>query len=134
MFFLRFAFGPLSSRVSRNKVRLVFGARQTGKTELLRRILPAETTFYLDLGVTSTRRRYETDPSAFGREARALPRRTRNILVDEIQKVPALLDEVQNLYDEAKTRFQIFLTGAVRHGGCGGSQRTSCPAAAMCSG
>jgi predicted AAA+ superfamily ATPase len=32
--------------------------------------------------------------------------------VDEIQKVPALLDEVQNLFDESKSRFQIYLTGS----------------------
>ena len=32
--------------------------------------------------------------------------------MDEIQKVPALLDEVQSLYDAHKSRFQIYLTGS----------------------
>lgn len=112
MFYRRFLARSLSSRVSRNKVRLLFGARQTGKTELLRRIVPPETSVFFDLGASGQRRRFETDPARFGREARALPGRIRNIVVDEIQKVPALLDEVQNLFDERKDRFQIYLTGS----------------------
>ena len=32
--------------------------------------------------------------------------------MDEIQKVPALLDEVQALYDSAPRRFQFYLTGS----------------------
>ena len=112
MFYRRHLSGPLSSSVSNNKVRLVFGARQTGKTELLKRIVPPETAVFFDLGATDQRRRFETDPARFGREARALPAKVRNIVVDEIQKVPAILDEVQNLFDEKRSRFQIYLTGS----------------------
>lgn len=112
MFYRRFLSASLSSGVSRNKVRLLFGARQTGKTELLRRTVPLESTIFFDLGASDQRRRFETDPARFGREARALPVKIRNIVVDEIQKVPALLDEVQNLFDEKRTRFQIYLTGS----------------------
>ncbi len=100
MFYRRFLLGPLATGVSRHKVRLVLGARQTGKTELLRRVTPRERTLYIDLGATGERRRFETDPARFGREARALPSAIKHIIVDEIQTVPALLDEVQNLYDE----------------------------------
>lgn len=112
MFYRRTLRGVLVSPVSRNKVRLLFGARQTGKTELLRRIVDPEHTLSFDLGRTAERRRFESDPARFGREVRALPRRIKNIVVDEIQKVPELLDEIQNLYDERKSRFQIFLTGS----------------------
>jgi predicted AAA+ superfamily ATPase len=112
MFYHRLLSAPLTSRVSRNKVRLVFGARQTGKTELLKRTLRGENSLYIDLGSSAERRRLEADPSRFGREVRALPKRIATIVVDEIQKVPALLDEIQNLYDERKSRFQIFLTGS----------------------
>jgi hypothetical protein len=71
----RFLLASLTSRVSRNKVRIVFGARQTGKAELLRRVVPAEPTTFFDLAETAVRRRFETDPAAFGREVRALPAR-----------------------------------------------------------
>lgn len=112
MFYERIARTLLGSPRSRHKVRLLFGARQTGKTELLRRIVPPGTTMSVDLGAASVRRRFEVDPARFGREARALPRAVRHILIDEIQKVPALLDEVQSLYDERHSRFDIFLTGS----------------------
>ena len=100
MFYDRWLHAPLAARVSRDKVRLLFGARQTGKTELLRRIAPPASTVFFDLGETGQRRRFEVDPGILGREARALPPRIKSIVVDEIQKVPALLDEVQALYDE----------------------------------
>ncbi len=112
MFYSRLLLASLTSRVSRNKVRLLFGARQTGKTELLRRVVPAEHTLFFDLAETAVRRRFETDPAAFVREVRALPARVKHVVVDEIQKVPALLDEVQSLYDAQKTRFQFYLTGS----------------------
>lgn len=112
MFFERWLAGKLSSAVSRNKIRLLFGARQTGKTELLRRIVPASRCRYYDLGVSSERRRFESDPSRLRREARALPRDVDHLVLDEIQKVPALLDEIQSLFDENKTRLQIYLTGS----------------------
>ncbi len=112
MFYRRYLAAPLSSRTSLNKVRLLFGARQTGKTELLKRVVPPETSISFDLGASDQRRRFEIDPGRFGREARALPAKVRNIVVDEIQKVPALLDEIQNLFDEKKDRFQIYLTGS----------------------
>ena len=112
MFYERVLSGKLSSTVSRNKVRLVFGARQTGKTALLRQIVSASHSRYYDLGVSAERRRFESDPSRFGREVRAFPAGMTHIVIDEIQKVPALLDEIQSLFDERKARFQIFLTGS----------------------
>jgi predicted AAA+ superfamily ATPase len=112
MFYHRFLLPSLASGVSRNKVRLLFGARQTGKTALLRHAVSTGSAVVFDLGMAADRRRFETDPAAFAREARALPMRVRTIVVDEIQKVPSLLDEVQNLHDERKSRFQIYLTGS----------------------
>ena len=97
LFYRRVLRTPLASPVSRNKIRLIFGARQTGKTELLTRTIRGAEAFYTDLGAPAERRRLEADPSRFGREARALPKRVTTIVVDEIQKVPALLDEIQNL-------------------------------------
>lgn len=103
---------PLASGVSRNKVRLLFGARQVGKTALLREMLSGGSTRFFDLQDATTRRRLEADPSAFSREVRALPRSIRNVVVDEVQKVPALLDEIQSLYDTSRTARQLYLTGS----------------------
>src|SRR5688572_10582048 len=90
--------GPrLLAPASRHKVRLVFGARQTGKTFLLSNLLPSSQTRIYNLQEPELRRRFEADPAAFGREVRALPRHVRNVVVDEIQKVPDLLDQIQAL-------------------------------------
>lgn len=111
VYFRRYLEPVLAGGVSRNKVRLILGARQSGKTALLRHLVTGGVRFY-DLAQADLRRRFEADPGAFAREVRALPRSLSHIVVDEIQKVPALLDEVQSLYDEAPTRRQFFLTGS----------------------
>ncbi|MBI2897472.1 MAG: ATP-binding protein [Deltaproteobacteria bacterium] len=112
MFHRRTLSSALSGPVSRNKIRLVFGARQVGKTELLRHVVDPKQTLLLDLGPARDRRRYEADPDAFRRMVLALPERIQNVVVDEIQKVPSLLDEVQGLHGADRTRWQFFLTGS----------------------
>jgi predicted AAA+ superfamily ATPase len=102
----------LSAPVSRHKVRLLLGARQTGKTRLLRHMLAGPGTRFFDLQDSAERRRFEADPSLFSREVRALPAAVRTVAVDEIQKVPALLDEVQALFDSAPRRWRFYLTGS----------------------
>lgn len=112
MFHHRVLGGVLRGGLSRDKVRLLFGARQVGKTELLRHVVASDETLLLDLSGARDRRRYEADPDAFRRMVLALPTRIRNVVVDEIQKVPALLDEVQGLYGAHRNRWQFFLTGS----------------------
>ena len=105
MYHGRYLERALSGPLSRHKVRLLFGARQTGKTLLLRHLLAGSEVRFFDLQNSSERRRFEADPGVFTREVRALPGLVRVIVVDEIQKVPALLDEVQGLYDAAPKRW-----------------------------
>lgn len=112
MFYSRHLERALTGPISRNKVRLLFGARQTGKTALLQHLLTGRRTHAINLQTSGDRRRYEADPAVFSREVRALPRSVRTVLVDEIQKVPALLDEIQGLYDSAPVRWQFYLTGS----------------------
>ena len=112
MYYRRHLEDRLTGPVSRNKVRLLFGARQTGKTWLLRRLLAGQDTRAFDLQDTAVRRRFEADPATFSREVRALPRSATSVVLDEIQKVPALLDEIQRLYDASPSRWQFYLTGS----------------------
>jgi len=102
----------LHAKVSQGKIRLLFGARQTGKTSLLQSCLPEGTTRFVNLAAPSTRRAYEVDPGVLARELAALPLQIKHVVLDEVQKVPALLDEVQSLYDGNKRRFEIFLSGS----------------------
>jgi len=99
------------SPVRRKKVVLLFGARQSGKTTLLRQLAQSHNTLYINLQDRQLRRRYETDPGLLLRELR-LREDLEAVFIDEIQKVPALLDDVQLLYDEDPERLQFLLTGS----------------------
>jgi len=97
--------------LQRNKSILLFGARQTGKTTLIGR-------FGADLVLTlirpEVRQRYEKAPQLLAGEVEALAPTAANkrplVLVDEVQKVPALLDVVQDLIDRGRANF--VLTGS----------------------
>jgi predicted AAA+ superfamily ATPase len=105
------ALGLKLTSVGRKKVILLFGARQTGKTTLLREATRASRCFPLNLQDRQQRRRYETDPGLLRRELQARPD-IDTVFVDEIQKVPVLLDDVQLLYDEDPQRYRFLLTGS----------------------
>jgi predicted AAA+ superfamily ATPase len=92
-----------------HKSCFLFGPRQTGKSMLIRETLPKGTPVYelldhrlwMDLSVDPTRMRQEL-------EAKNL--RNALVVVDEIQKLPVLLDEIQLLIETRKLRF--LLTGS----------------------
>ena len=93
------------------KVALLFGARQSGKTTLLRELTRPLNCFTLNLQDRRLRRRYETDEGLLLRELQARSD-VDAVFIDEIQKVPALLDDVQLLYDEDPERHRFLLTGS----------------------
>ncbi len=96
----------------RKKVVLVLGARQTGKSTLLHHCAPKDSrTFSINLQDCRQRIRYEADEGLLMRELEAMPG-VDTVIIDEIQKVPALLDDVQFLYDRDPERFQFYLTGS----------------------
>lgn len=94
--------------LQRGKSVLLLGPRQTGKTTLLERI---EAELRLSLVDPRIRQRYERDPGQLAGEIEALwrPQRQRapTVVLDEIQKVPALLDVVQGLVDGARAQFVL---------------------------
>lgn len=101
----------LAHHLQRGKSILLLGPRQTGKTTLLSRF-PAD--LHISLIEPNVRQRYEKDPSLLSGEVRALkasvPRQRPLVIVDEVQKVPLLLDVVQTLIDDRVAQF--ILTGS----------------------
>jgi len=96
----------------RKKVVLLFGARQTGKSTLLKHcIISGKTTLTINLQDRRERRRYETDIGLLARELET-ENNIDTVLIDEIQKVPELLDDIQYLYDKDPDRFRFFLSGS----------------------
>jgi len=103
--------GILRADASQDKVRLLFGARQTGKSTLLQRVADANARVF-NLQERRTRLELERDPHVFTQILEADNRSTAVVCVDEIQKVPDLLDEVQYLHDTYPGRFRFLLTGS----------------------
>lgn len=93
----------------------LWGPRQTGKTTLLRATYPDA--FWVDLLKADEYRRYLQNPERL-REELALVS-PRQVVIDEVQKVPALLDEVHGLHESRGLRFALCGSSArkVRRGG-----------------
>ncbi|MGH9459669.1 MAG: ATP-binding protein [Vicinamibacteria bacterium] len=90
----------------RHRSLFLFGPRQTGKSTLVRKTFP-EAAFY-DLLEADTFRELSARPE-YLRQTLAPSRRI--VVVDEIQKFPALLDEVHLLIERNK-RLRFILTGS----------------------
>ena len=96
----------------------LWGPRQTGKSTLLRTRFP-HAPFY-DLLFASEFRRLSANPGLLREECLALGRKSGPILIDEIQKLPELLDEVHSLISRDGYRFILCGSSArrlVRGGG-----------------
>lgn len=89
---------------------LLLGPRGTGKSTLLRGLYPKETSYWIDLLLPATEDRYARDPERLLREVAALPPAIKTIVIDEVQKVPALLDVVHSLIESTSKSF--VLTGS----------------------
>ncbi len=97
--------------LTRNRSVLLFGARQTGKTTLTGR-------FECDLSISfvqpDVRQRYEKLPGLLRGEVEAIVTKEKRkrplVILDEVQKVPVILDVVQDLIDRGKANF--LLTGS----------------------
>jgi len=76
----------------------LWGPRQTGKTTFLLDRFPGALRF--DLLRSSEFFRFSRNPESLGQELLGLPKRPSLVLIDEIQKVPQLLDEVQRMMVE----------------------------------
>lgn len=89
----------------KNKSFFLFGPRGTGKSTWLKAHYKYAT--FIDLLNSETYRLLLGNPH---RLESMLPERTQTVVIDEVQKVPALLNEVHRLMEEKKLNF--ILTGS----------------------
>ena len=115
MLFKRSIEPEIARHLARGKSILLLGPRQTGKTTLLSGL-------GADLGISlvapGVRQRYERDPSLLAGEIRGLSspgRRKRKplVTVDEVQRVPGLMDVGQDLIDRGEAQF-VFTGSSAR--------------------
>ena len=88
----------------------LFGARNTGKSTLLTEIYQPLGAYYFDLLDLDLEYQLQIRPNAFYDMVKALPSHYQYILVDEIQKIPELLNVIQRLMKD-KDRIYI-MTGS----------------------
>lgn len=91
----------------------LWGARKTGKSTYLKNLFSESV--YIDLLKTDLFLRYMKQPSLLREEILALPEEKLRlpIIIDEVQKVPALLDEIHWLIENTQATFIL----------CGSSSR-----------
>ncbi|MBK7642225.1 MAG: ATP-binding protein [Planctomycetes bacterium] len=89
---------------------LLLGPRQTGKSTFMAGQLPPDA-WRLDLLHADLFQKYSKDPSLFRLEVEERVRRgVSTVFVDEVQRIPALLDEIHGLIERTPVRF--LLTGS----------------------
>lgn len=90
----------------------LFGPRGTGKTTWLRAVLPPARSHWFDLVVDRELLRLTRDADRFTQEVEALPSGSW-VVIDEVQKLPSLLNRVQDLISRhAGRRYRFALTGS----------------------
>lgn len=85
-----------------NETVFLWGARQTGKSTLLKKMYPGS--LHFDLLMTHVFGRLQRDPSQL-REIVLTTSTDIPVIIDEIQKIPELLDEVHWLIENKHYRF-----------------------------
>ncbi|MYK68943.1 MAG: AAA family ATPase, partial [Gammaproteobacteria bacterium] len=94
---------------STRKSALILGPRQVGKSTLLSSLEPD-----ISLNLASPRafRDYVSHPERLERELHACSPGRSTVFIDEVQRIPALLDVAQVFIDEQPDRFRFLLSGS----------------------
>ena len=91
------------------KVVLVTGARQVGKTTMLKHLAEGEDRTYVTMDHTMSRILAQTDPVLFFQTYKP------PIIIDEIQKAPELFEQIKIMCDETEERGLFWLTGSQQY-------------------
>lgn len=89
----------------------VFGARNTGKSTLVLATYAKESTHLINLLDPAVEDHYSREPQALAALVRGFAPTITHVVIDEIQKIPALLNVVHLLMEEKKN-LKFILTGS----------------------
>ncbi|MFT3742189.1 MAG: ATP-binding protein [Gammaproteobacteria bacterium] len=113
-YFRRLIAANIQSHLKRGKSILLLGPRQTGKTTLIHQQIKPD--IHYSFAQATTRLRYEQDPALLEKELdlKIQAYKTKGespiIFIDEVQKIPRVMDIAQHLIDNKSARF--ILTGS----------------------
>ncbi|MCD8338478.1 MAG: ATP-binding protein [Lachnospiraceae bacterium] len=92
------------------KVILITGARQVGKTTMLKHLSEGSERTYVTMDNMIARELAQTDPVLFFQTYKP------PILIDEVQKAPELFEQIKVICDESEETGLIWLTGSQQYG------------------
>lgn len=92
-------------QLSKKRSFFLFGARSTGKSTLLKHTFSSEETLLCNLLKPEQADRFLRKPETLYEMVMALPDSITHVVIDEIQKVPKLLDVVHLLMGETQKKF-----------------------------
>lgn len=85
----------------------LFGARGTGKTTFLQQYLPKEKVLWLNLLDANVEDEFIRDPQSLARRVELLKEKLEWVVIDEVQKVPRLLDVVHQCIESTSVKFAL---------------------------
>lgn len=91
------------------KAVLVTGARQVGKTTMLKHLAAEQKRTYVSMDNTMARTLAKSDPVLFFQTYKP------PIIIDEIQKAPELFEQIKVMCDESEERGLFWLTGSQQY-------------------
>ena len=91
------------------KAVLVTGARQVGKTTMLKHLAQGQGRTYVTMDDTMARTLAKSDPILFFQTYKP------PIIIDEIQKAPELFEQIKIMCDESDERGRFWLTGSQQY-------------------
>lgn len=90
----------------------LFGPRQVGKSTLIKHSFSEQSTIFIDLLIPADYRRYLKTPDLLKDEVLARQKKYTHIVIDEIQRVPELLNLVHYLIENDESKPKFILSGS----------------------
>jgi predicted AAA+ superfamily ATPase len=97
-------------KLIQNHSSLLFGPRGVGKSTLLRHMFHEENSVTFNLLKVDVLKRFKQNPDELSNIVHALPEHIQHVIIDEIQKVPMLLDVIHDLIESTNKHF--YMTGS----------------------
>ncbi|MGH7494350.1 MAG: ATP-binding protein [bacterium] len=94
-------------KFSKNNSFFLFGARGTGKTYLLKDHFKPAHALYIDLLAPDQNETYSLRPQTLAEQLAALGKEIEWIVIDEIQKIPKLLEVVHQQIESSRFKFAL---------------------------
>lgn len=91
------------------KVVLVTGARQVGKTTMLKHLAQGQERTYVSLDIAAARLLAQTDPILFFQTYKP------PIIIDEVQKAPELFEQIKVMCEDSEETGRFWLTGSQQY-------------------